>query len=260
MRIAVDRPTIEQHVMEATARLLGLPAGKVFINDFASDAPGPERPFVSLQIAPAAIETQAGTTRFEPGLEVWRFEIQSDADGDYTISIDGDSYTHTAAGQTATQIRDSLLALISAVNYVAASAATVTIEVTSQVLSRRLLPTAGTGIRLYQVRGNTLKITTRPAELMLQARCVGYYSDTPTASNSGKDMAERLMLGLLDADETRAMRDDGIAINRTITTDITAITDGFTESVGAMDAILTTNYAFITTVDNITQTQFQWGP
>lgn len=259
MRIAVDRPTIETHVREATARLLGLSVDKVFINDFASDTAAPERPYVSLQIAPSSIDAQQGTVQYEDGLEVWYFEIQSSANGDYTIEIDGDVYTHNAVGQTATQIRNSLVALISSPDYIAVAAATVTIQVTSQVLRKRLFPVAGAGIALIRVRGNIIKVTTRTTELMLQARCVGYYSDTPTATNSGVDMAERLLVSLLDPDETEAMRADGIAINRGVVTDISSITDGFTESIGALDAIITTNTAFVTTLSNVTEASFQWG-
>ena len=259
MRIGVDRPTIETHVREATSRLLGLSMDKVFINDFASDTAAPVRPYVSIQIAPSSNDTRQGTVQFEDGLEVWYFEIQSSADAAYTIEIDGDIYTHNAVGETETQIRDALVALISSPNYIAAAAATVTIEVTSQVLKARLLPVAGAGIALIPVRGNVIKVTTRTVELMLQARCVGYYSSTPTATNSGKDMAERLLVSLLDPDETSAMRADGIAINRGVVTDITSITDGFTESIGALDAIITTNYAFISTLSNITETSFEWG-
>lgn len=259
MRIAVDRPTIEMHVREATSRLLGLPVDKVFINDFASDTAAPVRPYVSLQIAPSASDTRQGTVQYESGLEMWYFEIQSSADGPYTITIDSDIYTHNAVSQTATQIRDALVALISSPDYTAVAAATVTIEVSSEVLRKRLLPVAGAGIALIRVRGNVVKVTTRTVELILQARCVGYYSDTPTATNSGVDMAERLLVSLLDPDETYAMRQDGIAINRGVVTDITAITDGFTESIGALDAIITTNYAFISTVSDVTETSFEWG-
>lgn len=151
------------------------------------------------------------------------------------------------------------MALISSPDYIAVAAATVTIQVTSQVLRKRLFPVAGAGIALIPVRGNIIKVTTRTTELMLQARCVGYYSDTPTATNSGVDMAERLLVSLLDPDETEAMRADGIAINRGVVTDISSITDGFTESIGALDAIITTNTAFVTTLSNVTEASFQWG-
>lgn len=259
MRIGVDRPTIEARVVEATARLLGLPSSKVFINDFASDVPAPERPYVSIQIAPSVNDTRQGTVQLNDGLEVWYFEIQTSADGDHSITIDGDVWTYNSTGKTATEIRDELVALISSPNYDAVAAATVTIEVTSKVLRRRLLPAASAGIAIIPIRGNVIKVTTRTVELMLQARCVGYYSDTPSATNSGKDMAEQLMMGLLDPDETSAMRDDGIAINRAVVNDITTITDGFTESIGALDAVITTNYAYISTLSDVTEASFEWG-
>lgn len=257
MRIAIDRPQLESLLIEACSRLLGLPVEKVFINDFASDTAAPERPFVSLRIGPAQLESQRGTVQYQPGIESWRFQVMNATDGPFSVTVDGVSHTHVAASQTITQIRNSLAALLVGANYTTTPAGDASIDIESNQLQYRLLPTANTAnISRTKLRGNTIKITTRTTELMLEARCVGYYSDTPDASNSGVDMAERLMVSLYDVDETAALRDQGFAINRAVVTDTTILTDGFQESVGALDAIVTTNYALITTLDNATQAPF----
>lgn len=252
MRTAYARPELETHLIDATRRILGLSADKVFIGDFASDTAAPERPFVSILIAPESSPSRAGTVNYQPGLEYWRCEVIDDADGDYWIEVDATTFTHAAVGQTKTQIRDALVALLGGPNYLVTAAGAVSIDIESDVLLRRLLVDSSVGITSEKLRGNVIKITTRSQALMVQARCVGSYSTTPSATNSGADMAERLLVGLYDADTTQAMRDDGFAINSGVVTDISTITDGFAELIGSLDAMCVTNSVYVETIDNAT--------
>jgi hypothetical protein len=252
MRTAYARPELEAHLIDATRRILGLPADKVFIGDFASDTAAPERPFVSIIVAPESSPSRTGTVRYQPGIEYWRCEIIDDVDGNYSIEVDGTTFTHAAVGQTKAQIRDALVALLGGPNYTAAAAGSVSIDIESEVLLRRLLVSSSANITSEKLRGNTIKITTRTQSLAVQARCVGSYSATPSATNSGVDMAERLLVGLYDADTTRAMRDDGFAINSGVVADLSTITDGFAELIGSLDATCVTNSIYVETIDNAT--------
>jgi hypothetical protein len=253
MRTAFARPELEAFLVDATQRILGLPAGKVFINDFAPDTAAPERPFVSLTIAPDSTMSRAGTVSYQLGLEYWRFSVASDDDGDYTIEVDGVPVTYAAVDKTSTEIRDELVALLGGPNYTAVAAGLTSIDVESESLGLRLMASASSNIAVTKLRGNVIKSTTRPAELMVQARCVGFYSTTPSATNSGVDMAEKLLVGLYDVGVTAAMREAGFAINNGVVTDISVVNDGFQELVGSMDAICVTNSLFVTTVDSATR-------
>lgn len=239
MRRGIDRPHLEQLLLATVARLVGLPADKVFLASYAPDTAAPPKPFVSVRILPAGSSQIPGTQAYVDSLELWRLEVISDDDGEYAVTVDGVEWVYDASGDTATGIRDGLaeaFALSPHPSFTATAKAAITIDVESASAGKRLVvESSSPGLRITQLRGNLLKTDMVDTALTVQLRCFAAYSSSPTALNEGVDMAERLARALLDVDETWELRDSGFQIRRANVTDIGGIVDGETELVGALD-------------------------
>lgn len=243
MRRGINRPDIEVLLNEAVVRLTGLPEANVFFGEYATDTTAPIRPCVSMTLMPFETEQKHGTVFYVPSLELWRFQVNDDADGDYSVVIDDVTYTYSASGDTMTQIRDGLLAIIVAgldPDYTAVAAATRTIDVQSTVPGKILACSAVPGIYADRLQADVLKCVSRAVELRLEIQCVGEYDNPIDVALTGVDIAERLQYALLDVDETRELRAAGHHITRVRTTDARQVIDGQEETIGIIDAILGT--------------------
>lgn len=251
IRRGIERPEIEALMREAVIRLTGFPSDRVFFSEHAVDTAACPRPCVSMTLMPYDVLQRPGQEFRLGGLEHWRLIVDDDADADYTVEIDGVTYSHTAAGQTATEIRDSLLTAInlgSHPTFDATGPATISIDVKSLEMSRRLVVLATPNMIVQQLRGNILKLVVADVSLRLRIECVGLFGSPMTADLTGVDIAERLANALRDIDDTAALRDANhhITVNRT--TDERRVTSNQEETIGVIDCTLATTSTHITTI------------
>lgn len=244
MRRGIDRPTIETTLRDAVIRLTGFDPDHVFFSEHAVDTAACPRPCVSMSVMPYETLQKNGTIEWLPSLELWYLEITSAADGTYSATIDGSTFSFPAVAQTITQIRDGLLAAIilgADADYSATAGGAATIVVESNVAGRRLIVSGSTGVTPSLLRGDALKLVSRATELRLRIECVGVYDNPMTADLTGVDIAERLGVALLDVDETLEMRDANQHITLARMTDERRMVNDQEETIGVIDAILGTS-------------------
>ena len=250
-RRGINRPEIESLLRSEVIRLTGFPPDNVFFSEHAADTTACPRPCVSMTLMPYETMQRTGDVYRFPSLEFWRAAIESSADGTYSLTIDGATYSHNAVGQTPAQIRYSLLAVVNGgahPNFTAVSAGTASIDIESQSPGRRLAVSASVGLGVAYLRSDVVKVVKRSVELRLEIECVGVYGNPPDVAFTGVDIAERLMHALLDEEETAAMRRAGHPITTARTTDARRVVDGQEETVGVIDAILGTVSTHISTL------------
>jgi hypothetical protein len=250
MRRGLDRPTIETTLREAVIRITGFDPNHVFFSEHAVDTAACPRPCVSMSVMPYETLQKNGTISWIPSLELWYLQVTSAADGTYSATIDGATFSFPAVAQTITQIRNGLLAAIvlgADADYTATAGGAATIVVESNVAGRRLIVSTGTGVSPSLLRGDSLKLVSRATEPRLRIECVGSYANPMTVDLTGVDIAERLALALLDVDETAEMRNANQHITIARVTDERQMVDGKEETIGVIDAILGTSSLHVST-------------
>jgi hypothetical protein len=252
MRRGVNRPEIEALLREAVIRLTGIASDNVFFSEHAVDTVAPVRPCVSMTLMPYETLQRPGHEFRVLSLEHWRLEITEANDADYEIDIDGTTYSTTAVGLTATEIRDALLAEINSgphPTFAATGPASISIDIKSLVAGYRLrVENPSIDISVSQLRGNVLKQVVADVSLRLEVECVGSFTSSMAAELTGVDIAERLANALRDIDDTAAMRAANHHITLTRVTDRRQIVNGQEETIGVIDCVLATTTTHITTI------------
>jgi hypothetical protein len=240
----INRPEIETHLREAVARILSLPSASVFVIDDAADTTSLLPPFASIRILPPNRITADVSDRWAKSLEYWRLTVASSADGTYSATILGNSFGYVASGNTATQIRNGLLAAMpSTADYTTVAAGTTSIDIASLVPGARLV-VESTSVTVTQYRRSLIKVTSASVEMPVEVVCFGV---PRSAVWDGKTMAEVLQAGLLDADATPEMRLAGHSPLRSRVLDMMRVTAGESERIGKLELILGTQRSYINT-------------
>lgn len=193
---------------------VGMPIGRVFWAD-QSDAPAPERPYISVTMdnplsqGPAGRPTSAEMRRYSV-TEEWLITVVAVVGSPQRITIKGVDYDHVPVGSDVTDTRDALLVLLgSDPESTSVAVGADQIRITSNARGDRLLLTTSPSATLVarQTRAQILSRLTQAVYCLMKIRCFGFFSLTaPTADNSGLHLASMIELGLLHPDITQVMR------------------------------------------------------
>lgn len=235
----INRDAIEEHSIALVRKITGLPADRVFMARDQANEPAPNRPFCSLFIRVPVGEYRAGQVDHTGLLEYWRFQVDGDDDGDYTATVSGVDHTYTASGETATEIRDGLVAALAAsLTSTTVAAGQISGDIESDTPRQRLqveVSAPNDNLSLAKLRGNIAEVTRQEKEPELEIFCWGLFQETdPSFEDYGETTAERLGDAFMSPAENEALRLSGHGPRTVRWREQDRILDGEVETIGVL--------------------------